>query len=120
MRARGGGAIVNTASVAALRPLPEDPVYAATKAAVVSFTKACAPLAAEGIRVNCVLPGVTDTPILAKTGDGTEPAPWFQKMVAGVDMLTPAAVAAVVLDLVRDDAARGEARVVDGSGRERA
>src|SRR4051794_37493503 len=119
-RSRGGGAVVNTASVAALRPLPEDPVYAATKAAVVSFTKACAPLAAEGIRVNCVLPGITATPILAKTGDGGQPAAWFQEMMAGVEVLTPEQVAAVVLALVRDDSAAGEARVVASSGRERA
>jgi 3-oxoacyl-[acyl-carrier protein] reductase len=117
LRARGGGAVVNTASVAALRPLPEDPVYAATKAAVVSFTKACAPLAAEGIRVNCVLPGVTDTPILAKTGDGTKPAAWFEQMMVGVQVLTPEDVAAVVLELVRDETAAGEARAVGAVGR---
>jgi NAD(P)-dependent dehydrogenase (short-subunit alcohol dehydrogenase family) len=120
LRERGGGTVVNTASVAALQPLPEDPVYAATKAAVVSFTKACAPLAAEGIRVNCVLPGVTDTPILNKTGDGTAPAPWFRQMMVGVPVLTPEEVAAVVLALVRDDSAAGEARVVGGLGRGRA
>src|SRR4051794_31423625 len=114
LRSRGG-AVVNTASVAALQPLPEDPVYAATKAAVVSFTKACAPLAAEGIRVNCVLPGITDTPILGKTGDGTQPAPWFQQMMTGVKVLAPEDVAAVVLQLVRDDAAAGEAVVVSAA-----
>ena len=37
--------IGNTASIAALGPLPNDPIYAATKAAVVRFTESCGPLA---------------------------------------------------------------------------
>jgi 3-oxoacyl-[acyl-carrier protein] reductase len=118
LRARGGGAIVNTASVAALQPLPEDPVYGATKAAVVSFTKACAPLAAEGIRVNCVLPGITATPILNKTGDGEQPAAWLRQMMAGQRVITPEEIAAVVLELVRDDSAAGQARVIANTAQE--
>ena len=51
LRRRGGGAIVNTASMAALFPLADDPIYSATKAGVTMFTRACAPLAEEHIRV---------------------------------------------------------------------
>ena len=69
LRRRGGGAIVNTASMAALYPLTPDPIYSATKAGVAMFTRACAPLAEEGIRVNAVLPGLVDTPLLPKSGD---------------------------------------------------
>ena len=50
LRKRGGGCIVNTASTAALRPMPTDPVYSATKAGVVRITESCAGLADEGIR----------------------------------------------------------------------
>ena len=61
LRARGGGAIVNTASVAALQAMPTDPVYSATKVGVVRIVESCAGFAAEGIRVNAVLPGMVDT-----------------------------------------------------------
>jgi len=112
LRRRGGGVIVNTASVAALNPMPADPVYGATKAGVVHFTKSLAPLAAEGIRVNAVLPGVVDTPMLNKTGDGTRPAHWLQPLLPTLKALTPEQIAAAVLELVLDDAVAGEARVV--------
>ncbi len=113
LRARGGGVIVNTASVAALAPFPNDPVYSATKAAVVRLTESCTGFATEGIRVNAVLPGVVDTDMTMKhTGDGTRPAAWLQPALAAIVMLAPDDVAAVVLDLIRDDAAFGELRVV--------
>lgn len=111
LRRRGGGAIVNTASTAALQPFPMDPVYGATKAAVVSLTLACVRFAAEGIRVNAVLPGMTRTPIIDKTGDGTRPAPWLAPLIPTMTMIEPEEIAAAVVDLVESDAA-GEARVV--------
>lgn len=62
MRERGGGAIVNVASVNARRAAPGQGVYSATKAAIVSLTEGFArELAPSGIRVNAVLPGLTDT-----------------------------------------------------------
>ncbi|MBU6198781.1 MAG: glucose 1-dehydrogenase [Xanthomonadaceae bacterium] len=62
MRERGGGAIVNVASVNARRAAPGQGVYSMTKAAIVSMTESFAKeLAALGIRVNAVLPGLTDT-----------------------------------------------------------
>ncbi len=64
----GGGAIVNVASATAVRPRPDMPVYASTKGAVVSLTRSMAiDLAADGIRVNAVSPGSTDTPMLDRT-----------------------------------------------------
>ena len=112
LRRRGGGAIVNTASTAALNPMPADPVYGATKAGVVHFTQSCAPFAAEGIRVNAVLPGMTNTPIIAKTGDGTRPAAWLAPLIPSMRMIEPEEIAAVVLELVHDDTLAGETRVV--------
>lgn len=65
LTADGGGDIVLTASASALVPNPLDPVYAASKCAVVGLTRSLAPvLEAEGIRINCICPGSTDTPMV--------------------------------------------------------
>ena len=62
MKAQGGGAIVNTASVNALHPGDKQGIYSITKAAVAHMTRAfameCGPF---GIRVNALLPGLTKT-----------------------------------------------------------
>ncbi|MBL4660834.1 MAG: SDR family oxidoreductase [Alcanivoracaceae bacterium] len=62
MREAGGGCIINTASVNGVTPGPMQGIYSITKAAIISMTKAfakeCAP---QNIRVNAVLPGLTDT-----------------------------------------------------------
>ncbi len=112
LRRRGGGAIVNTASMAALFPLADDPIYSATKAGVTMFTRACAGLAEEHIRVNAVLPGLVDTPLLPKTGDGERWADWATAARQIMGLLSPDDVAAAVLDLVRDDTAVAQERVV--------
>jgi NAD(P)-dependent dehydrogenase (short-subunit alcohol dehydrogenase family) len=65
LRSRGGGRVVVTASLAALAPVPVDPVYAATKAGVVMLVRSVAPLlATEGILVNALCPGFADTAIV--------------------------------------------------------
>lgn len=62
MIARRRGAIVNMASGRALQGTPRGAHYAASKAGIVSFTKSSALEFAEfGLRVNCVIPGVTET-----------------------------------------------------------
>ena len=62
MKENGGGAIVNVSSINGDRPAPYQGIYSITKAAVLSMTKAfakeCAPWK---VRVNAVLPGLTDT-----------------------------------------------------------
>jgi NAD(P)-dependent dehydrogenase (short-subunit alcohol dehydrogenase family) len=59
---RHAGAIVNVTSVEGLRGYPEDPVYAAFKAAVVQFTRSLAvQVGRDGVRVNAIGPDVTET-----------------------------------------------------------
>ena len=62
---RSRGAIVNTASIAGLWAIPADAAYCASKAGVVMLTK-CMALdgANDGVRVNCVCPGFTETPMI--------------------------------------------------------
>jgi len=64
LTARGGGAIVLTASLAGLTAVPLDPVYCANKHAVVGLARALGPaLAGHGIAVNALCPGFADTAI---------------------------------------------------------
>jgi NAD(P)-dependent dehydrogenase (short-subunit alcohol dehydrogenase family) len=66
---RGRGRIVNIASDAGRVGEPNVVVYSATKAAVIGFTKALAKEVGRfGIRVNCISPGITDTPMTASVG----------------------------------------------------
>lgn len=58
------GSIVNISSVAGQVGSGSDPIYAATKGAILAFSKSMAKALAPKIRVNCVAPGVTDTGLL--------------------------------------------------------
>ena len=65
--ARGGGAIVNTSSIAAVRPLlrGKSPAYTAAKAGVEAMTRgAAAEYGPNNIRVNCIRIGFSDTPLV--------------------------------------------------------
>jgi NAD(P)-dependent dehydrogenase (short-subunit alcohol dehydrogenase family) len=62
MRARGGGVILNNASICATQPLGHEPIYNTTKAALVMFSKCLAnELIPFGIRVNAINPGLVMT-----------------------------------------------------------
>jgi len=63
-----GAAIINVASIQAYQPKPHILDYAATKGAIVTFTKGLAQeLIKRGIRVNCVAPGPVWTPLIAQS-----------------------------------------------------
>ena len=62
MRRRGGGSIVNVASLGGLRPWPSYVAYCASKAALVMATECLALALAPEIRVNAVAPGILDPP----------------------------------------------------------
>ncbi|MBI2194948.1 MAG: glucose 1-dehydrogenase [Planctomycetes bacterium] len=73
MKKRGGGAIVHTASVHSFASIPAISAYAAAKGGVLALTRQMAQdYAADGIRVNCVCPGATDTPMLRTAINETE------------------------------------------------
>jgi hypothetical protein len=69
-RMREGGSVINTASIQAYTPSPELLPYAATKGAIVTFTKALAQdpgVLERGLRVNAVAPGPIWTPLIPST-----------------------------------------------------
>ncbi len=69
-RMQAGSSVINTASVQAYQPSPGLLAYAATKGAIVTFTKALAKMAIEkGVRVNAVAPGPVWTPLIPASYD---------------------------------------------------
>jgi NAD(P)-dependent dehydrogenase (short-subunit alcohol dehydrogenase family) len=118
MLKRGGGAIVNDASVAALVGFPGLPAYCASKGGVVQLTRTVAlELARSGIRVNAVCPGVIHTPMIDRV---TEKVPSVEAEFIALEpvgrMGRPEEVAAAVLYLCSDEASfvTGIAMPVDG------
>lgn len=123
IKRRGGGVIVHTASIAGLIPYAVDPVYAATKAGVVNFTRSLTFLQEEAnIRVNCVCPGLvrTDLGLNARGPMTAEEREQFirQRDVTTMQrpMLSPEDVAEAVMRLIADDTLTGRAyRIAAGS-----
>jgi NAD(P)-dependent dehydrogenase (short-subunit alcohol dehydrogenase family) len=71
MLRNGGGAIINNASVAGLVGFPGIPAYCASKGGVVQLTRTAAlEYASQGVRVNCLCPGVIDTPMVDRFTHG--------------------------------------------------
>ena len=123
MAANGGGAIINTASGWGLAGGPRAAVYCASKGAVVLLTKAMAiDHGPQGIRVNCICPGDTDTPMLRAEAQQTgEPEEQFLRDAARRPLGRigqPQEIAQAVLYLASPASSfvTGAALVVDGGG----
>ncbi len=118
MAARGGGSIVNVASVAALVGLPRRAAYCASKGAVVSLTRALAvDHVSDGIRVNAVCPGTVDSPWVRRlVEDAGESIDELRARQPLGRLGTPEEIAAAVAYLASDEAAfvTGTALVIDG------
>lgn len=68
MKNRGGGAILHNASICAVQPLWYEPIYNTTKAALMMFSKTLSTeVIKHNIRVNCINPGLIQTPDWVKT-----------------------------------------------------
>lgn len=113
-RQGGGGAIINTASIAGIRGSAWLPIYSASKHGVVGLTRSAAlAYAGDGIRVNAICPGYVDTTMVTDT-------PLLQARAAERTPLgrlaTPEEIAAAVIWLCSDASSyvTGEAMVLDG------
>ena len=121
LRAAGGGAIVNIASQLGLVAAARAAAYCASKGAVISLTRAMAiDHAPDGIRVNCVCPGPTDTPLLepyfASSADPAGERKAYEAMQLHGRLVTPEEIAGAVAYLAAPGASSttGAALVVDG------
>lgn len=113
MREHGGGVVINTGSTGATSPLPTDAPYAGAKAGVVHLSASCAVFnESDGVRVNALSPGVTETPILEHTGGGTRPD-WLGPILEGIKVLSPEDIAAGVVRIINDDTIVGQNIIVD-------
>ncbi len=123
MQQAGGGAIVNTASGWGLVGGPKAVAYCAAKGAVVQLTRAMAiDHGPQGIRVNCVCPGDTDTPMLQSEAEQLGES-YRQFMAQAADrplgrIGKPEEIAEAVLYLASDAASfvTGTTLIVDGGG----
>ena len=112
-----GGAIVNIASIAGLKPGPMQGIYSITKAAVINMTLAfareCGP---QKIRVNAVLPGLTDTKFASALTQNDQVLKTFLPMIPLGRVAQPSEIAPAVLFLVSDAASyvTGTTLTVDG------
>jgi len=116
--AQGGGAIVNTASVAGLGAAPKMSIYSASKHAVIGLTKSAAiEYAKKGVRVNAVCPAVIDTDMFRRAYEADPKKAEYAAAIHPVGRIgTVQEVASAVLYLCSDGAAftTGHALAVDG------
>lgn len=119
MQKKGGGTIINTASMAGLYPHRQDAVYAAAKSGVVNFTHSLAFWEAERkIRVNCVCPGIVDTPMVRRGLEAATKLGFLTRPFVPLKMIEPEEVADAVTSLVRDDSLFGCALEIRPTGRQ--
>jgi NAD(P)-dependent dehydrogenase (short-subunit alcohol dehydrogenase family) len=121
MRRRGGGAILNVASISSFVGQQNTPAYCASKGAVLMLTRSLAvDYGPDHIRVNCICPGITDTPLLryhmGQAGDPDAAIAQRLKRVPMGAMLYPEDMGRAAAYLCSDEAAgiTGASLIVDG------
>jgi NAD(P)-dependent dehydrogenase (short-subunit alcohol dehydrogenase family) len=120
MKPRGRGAIVNTSSIAGVRGFPGLAAYSASKHAILGLTRSAAlDAAASGIRINCLCPGTTRTPMMEqqmRTRPGGEQITLARIPLGRIASPAEQAQAAAWLLSDRASFVTGEELVVDGGG----
>lgn len=117
MEEGGGGAIVNVSSINGVTPAPYQGVYSITKAGLISMTKAYAQeLAQKNIRVNALLPGLTETKFSEALIENKEIYEYALQRIPMNRHATPDEMVGAVLYLVSDAASftTGETIACDG------
>ena len=117
MKDSGGGTIVNVASVNGIKPAPFQGIYSMTKAGVIALTKSFAKeLAPFNIRVNALLPGLTDTKFSAALTSNKDILNLVLPSIPMGRVARPEEMAGAVLYLISDMASytTGATIVVDG------
>lgn len=112
-----GGAIVNVASIDGIQPGQNRVIYGMTKAAIINMTKGMAKeYGNQGIRVNALLPGFTDTKLAAGLKSMPGMDKYMQNNLAISRMAQPEEMVGSVLYMVSDEASyfTGQGMVVDG------
>jgi len=119
MRKAGGGSIISTASVAGLAGGRGPHAYSAAKAAVINLTRSVAlELGKDRIRVNCICPGLINTPLVNRRIPGGEQT--VAQMMSNIQPIPrvgyPDDIANMALFLASDESewVTGQAMVVDG------
>ena len=113
----GGGSIVNVASIDGIQPGQMRVVYGMTKAAVINMTKGMAKeYGNQGVRVNALLPGFTDTKLAAGLKSMPGMDKYMEANLAISRMAQPEEMVGSVLYMVSDEASyfTGQGMVVDG------
>ena len=83
MKKAGGGVIINTSSIAGVRPRMNTSAYVSSKGGVIALTKCLAiELAPHNIRANCINPVATDTPMLSELAEEDKKA-WAKTIPIG-------------------------------------
>lgn len=117
MRDTGGGAIVNIASINGVKPAEAQGIYSITKAAVINMTQAFGKECASwGVRVNAVLPGLTQTRFASTLIDNKDQLDGFLSHIPMQRVGQPEEIAPAVLYLASDAASyvTGTTLAVDG------